>query len=265
MTVTLKQLNLFPLKSGAPISVDHADVLTRGLRHDRRWMVVDAEGKFITGRKHPRMTLIQSLLRENMLFVDAPEMPRLELVAADASRVTARVWDDFVNASGASSEADTWISTYLGQPARFVFMDTAAQRIIDQKYAQASDEVSFADGYPLLLISQAALDFLNSKLDVAVPMLRFRPNLVVGGTLPHAEDAWRRIRVGEVEFDVVKACVRCVFTTVDPDRGELDPSGEPLRSLLTYRRGPKGVTFGQNLIPRGSGTIRIGDLVEVLN
>lgn len=264
MTATLTQLNIFPIKSGAPIVCDHAEVQKRGLRHDRRWMVVDTDGKFMTGRKHPRMTLIHSIPVENGLRIDAPGMPTLDLIADGAQRVTATVWDDVVAAGCASAEANAWISTYLGQPARFVCMDDAAHRAVSPKYAQVGDEVSFADGYPLLLISQAALDLLNSKLDVAVPMLRFRPNLVVADTPAHAEDDWRRIRIGEVEFDVVKPCVRCVFTTVDPERGEFDASGEPLRKLLTYRRGPKGVTFGQNLIPRGLGVLRIGDRVEVL-
>ncbi len=95
-------------------------------------------------------------------------------------------------------------------------------------------------------------------------MLRFRPNLVVSGTTPHAEDEWKRIRIGAVEFDIVKPCTRCIFTTVDPQRGERDANGEPLKTLTTYRRSPNGVTFGQNLIPRGSGTLRVGDAIEVL-
>jgi uncharacterized protein YcbX len=135
---------------------------------------------------------------------------------------------------------------------------------VNPDYSKPGDEVSFADAFPLLLISQAAVDALNMKLPRAVPMLRFRPNLVVEHTAPHAEDGWKRIRVGAVEFDLVKPCSRCVFTTVDFTNGTFDPSGEPLRTLTTYRRTERGVTFGQNVIPRGSGTVRVGDEVEVL-
>jgi uncharacterized protein YcbX len=134
----------------------------------------------------------------------------------------------------------------------------------DGKYGNDDDEVSFADGFPLLLISQAALDQLNAKLAAPVPILRFRPNLVVAGTAPHAEDGWKRIRIGTIEFEVLKPCTRCVFTTVDFERGAFDAAGEPLRTLTKYRRSPDGVTFGQNLIPRGAGTIRVGAPVEVL-
>jgi len=153
-------------------------------------------------------------------------------------------------------------------PHRLVHMDAACARPMkakyDGRYGNDDDEVSFADGFPLLLISQAALDQLNAKLAAPVPMLRFRPNLVVAGTAPHAEDHWKRIRVGTIEFEVLKPCVRCVFTTVEFERGAFDPSGEPLRTLLKYRRSAEGVTFGQNLIPRGRGTLRRGDAVEVL-
>jgi uncharacterized protein YcbX len=138
-------------------------------------------------------------------------------------------------------------------------------QMYDGRYGRDEDRVSLADAFPLLLVSQAALDQLNAKLAQPVPMLRFRPNLVVAGTQPHAEDDWRRIRIGAIEFDVVKACTRCVFTTVDFERGERDPTGEPLRTLTTYRRTAEGVTFGQNLIPRGTGTLRAGDPIEVLS
>jgi uncharacterized protein YcbX len=168
----------------------------------------------------------------------------------------------------ATHDAHDWFSAYLGAPHRLVYMDDACTRALkamyDGKYGEDDDRMSFADGFPVLLISQAALDHLNGKLAQPLPMLRFRPNLVVAGTEPHAEDGWKRIRIGDVELDVVKSCTRCVFTTVDFERGERDPSGEPLRTLTQYRRSPNGVTFGQNLIPRKLGTVHVGDTVEVL-
>jgi len=261
----ISKLYIFPLKSCTPLEIPMADIEPRGIKNDRRWMVVDAEARFVTGRKQPRMTLIHAELARNKVILTAPGMPELILnEPASNQRVNITIWDDTVSAMLADDAAHAWMSTYLNQSVRVVYMDSQAQRVVDLNYGQTGDEVNFSDGYPLLLISQAALDQLNTKLQKPISILRFRPNLVIGDTDPHAEDEWKRIRIGEVELDVVKPCTRCVFTTVDFERGELDPSGEPLRTLITYRRTPKGVSFGQNLIPRQLGTIRVGDTVEIL-
>jgi len=269
MIATLSALHIFPLKSGAPLSLTQAPVQSRGLMHDRRWMVIDSAGKFVTGRQLPRTTLIRAQSDDASLQLDAPGMPTLRIAAtSEGARVATAVWGAAVSPLLAGDDAHAWISDYLRAPYRLVYMDDACARPLkakyDGKYGRDSDQVSFADGFPLLLTSQAALDLLNSKLARSVPMLRFRPNLVVAGTTPHAEDEWKRIRVGECEFEVAKPCTRCVFTTVDFERGERDPNGEPLRTLITYRRTPEGVSFGQNLIPRKLGTLRVGDNVEIL-
>jgi len=270
MQATLSSVHIYPLKSGAPLERSEAQVETRGLAHDRRWMVINATGKFITGREEARLTLIRARPDGDALLLDAPGMPslRVDPPNASATRVDSAVWGAAVKPRLASNEAHDWLSAFLAKPVRLVHMDADCRRALkakyDGKYGIDADEVSFADGFPLLLISQAALDLLNSKLAQAVPILRFRPNLVVAGTAPHAEDGWKRIRIGEVEFEVAKPCTRCVFTTVDFERGERDRSGEPLRTLTTYRRSPDGVTFGQNLIPRGHGVVRAGDRVEII-
>ena len=266
-TPVLSAIHVFPLKSGAALAPAHAEVEARGLHADRRWMVVDADGRFLTARKHPRMTLIEARIEaEGCLQLDAPGMPTLALVPAGAAtaRIDVTVWKSTLSARRANAEADEWISHFLGLPARFVHMDRESERSVDPAYASPGDLVSFADGFPLLLVSQAALDALNAKLARPVPMLRFRPNLVVAGTAAHAEDGWRRIRIGAVEFDVVKPCARCVLTTVDPTHGTFDADGEPLRTLLGYRRTPQGVMFGQNLVARGTGSVQVGDAVHVL-
>lgn len=265
MAATLATIHVYPVKSCAALACDEAAVEARGLAADRRWMIVDAQGRFLTARQHPRLTLIRAACAGAGLILDAPGMPGLRLPPPSAAaRVATTVWRSHVQALPAAAQADAWISAYLGFAARFVHMDADCVRTVNPDYGRADDQVSFADGYPLLLISQAALDALNAKLAEPVPMLRFRPNLVVAGTSAHAEDDWKRIRVGTVEFDVVKPCTRCVLTTVDFERGTFDPSGEPLRTLTMYRRTPKGVTFGQNLIPRGTGVLRVGDVVEIL-
>ncbi|MEP6938638.1 MAG: MOSC N-terminal beta barrel domain-containing protein [Rudaea sp.] len=270
MTATLSSINIFPLKSGAPLARMQARVEPRGLERDRRWMVMDAESNFLTGRDEPRLTLIHARPGDGVIELDAPGMPRLTLAEppVNAERIDTAVWGTAVTPLLAGAAADAWISRFLARPCRIVHMDAACHRAVnakyDGRYGLDGDEVSLADAFPLLLITQAALDLLNGKLAQPVPMLRFRPNLVVAGTAAHAEDEWKRVRIGTVELDVVKPCVRCVFTTVDFERGTRDPSGEPLRTLIGYRRSEDGVTFGQNLIPRGTGTLSIGDPVVVL-
>lgn len=264
-------LHLHPLKSCAQLDVDALDITARGPAGDRRWLVVDAGGTFITARQHARMVGIRAVPTARGLRLDAPGVPGLDVPTpgADAVRRRVTVWRDRVDALDAGDAAAKWLSRWLDQPARLVHMDDAARRAVDPEFARAGDEVSFADAYPLLVISQAALDDLNARLPVPVPMSRFRPNLVIGDSAPHAEDTWRRVRIGGIEFEAAKPCTRCVFTTLDPATMTRDAAGEPLRTLTTYRRAPKdarvqGVTFGMNLIPRGVGRITRGDAVTVL-
>lgn len=265
----LSSLHLYPLKSAAGIAVETFDVLPRGPRHDRRWLVVDADGAFITARQVPEMVLIRAEAMGEGLRLSAPGRPDLDVVPpSDGQRLRVSIWKDVVDAQRADPVADAWLSAYLQRPVRLVRMDAAARRAVEPAYAQPGDEVSFADGYPLLVISQAALDGLNARLADAgrapVVMAQFRPNLVVADAAAHAEDDWTRVRIGEVEFAAVKRCTRCVFTTVDPLRGARRDDGEPLNILKDYRRTPAGITFGMNLIPRGTATLRVGDPVTVL-
>ena len=260
----LSGLYLYPIKSSAPLERQTARVEPRGLQYDRRWMVVDAEDRFLTGRQLPRLTLIRAQPGSDGLLLDAPGMPSLQVPFPQTeATVSVNVWKNEVTAKPAGV-ADAWLSGFLQQPVRLVHMDASVTRPMTDAKSRPGDEVSFADAFPLLLISRAALDGLNARLAKPVSMLQFRPNLVVDGVAAHAEDGWKRIRIGEVEFEVAKACTRCVFTTVDPVRGERDPDGEPLRTLIGYRRTPEGVTFGQNLIPRSWGSVRVGNAVEVL-
>lgn len=261
----LSGLYLYPVKSAAPMAVAQALVEPRGLQYDRRWMVVDEGGKFLTGRQLPQLTLVRATPDTNGLTLEAPCMPPLRVNLGEVSgTLPVTVWKSAVDAHVSGTEADAWLSTYLQRAARLVYMDADVHRPVLSARARPGDEVSFADGHPLMLITQSALDALNERLTKPVSILQFRPNLVVDGAPAHAEDDWTRVRIGQVVFDVAKACTRCVFTTVDPTRGERNPDGEPLRTLSGYRRTEEGVTFGQHLIPRSPGVVRVGDAVQPL-
>lgn len=275
-TTDLRLSGIFvhPVKSCAAMALNSALVEDLGLHNDRRWMLIEAEsGKFITGRESPELVLLSaSFTPDGALQLSAPSPPSpralaLLTVAATSKQRTVRVWDDEVVAALADDETHAALSRWLGRAVQLVHFDARSQRMLDQKYAQPSDQTAFSDGYPVLLISQASLNALNARLNQPISMRRFRPNLVIDGAIEaHAEDSWKRVQIGSVVFDVVKPCVRCVFTTVDADLGARDPSGEPLNTLKTYRRTPKGITFGMNLIPRNPGpVIQIGDVVRVLD
>jgi uncharacterized protein YcbX len=175
-----------------------------------------------------------------------------------------QVWQDRCRALLVDPAADAWLSEFLGRPVRLVWMPPETQRRVDPRYALSDDHTGFADGFPFLLISRASLDALNARLQTPVSMERFRPNLVVAGCPPHAEDQWQRLRIGDMEFRVAKPCSRCVIPTIDPDTGVRDPGAEPLRTLSAYRRHQGKVYFGQNLLHCGSGVLAEGMAVEVL-
>lgn len=255
-----------PLKSAASLSVGGLEILPRGPAHDRRWMVVDASGRFVTGRTLPQLVRVHARPVPGGLLLDAPGRAGLHVPApaADAAHVEVEIWGDRVRAPLAAAEAGDWLSAYLGQQVQLVHMDRDAVRPVDPAHARAGDEVSFADGFPLLLLSARAVHDLGERIGRRMDITRFRPNIVVGNVQAHAEDRWRRLRIAGIEFEVAKPCTRCAFTTVDPSTGQRDGDGEPLRTLSAYRRSGKGVDFGVLLIARGEGRLQLGDRVEVL-
>jgi uncharacterized protein len=262
----LSQLFIYPLKSAAAVPLASCLVEPRGLRFDRRWMAVDDDGKFLTARQTPALLrIIAHADAFGITLSSASSSLSLQVNVVDLKvRRVVTIWDDAVEAIDGGDTAARWLSEHLAKPVRLVWMDDAACRAVDDRFAAQGDEVSFADGYPLLLISANAMAQLNGKIGRALPILRFRPNLVIDDCIAHAEDSWRRIRIGNVEFELVKPCIRCVLTTLDPTTAEPDPDGEPLRMLKSYRRTDKGISFGMNVIARGTGTISVGDQVVVL-
>lgn len=263
---TLTSVTVYPLKSCAGLPLTRAVVEPLGLQHDRRWMAVRPDGSFMTGRELPALVRVRAVPVPEGLHLSAPGLSGLEVPVppAGAPRLEVSIWDDTCSAARAGDEADQWLSRYLGEPARLVYVDARMERPVDPDYARPEDRVGFADGFPLLLISESSLEALNQRLSRPVPMARFRPNLVVSGCEPFAEDRWKRLRIGSVELAITKPCARCAFINVEPDTARSDSEQEPLRTLSTWRREGKKVLFGQNVIVLRPGTIQVGDPVEVL-
>lgn len=257
-------LFVYPLKGGRGTALAAAELDELGFRDDRRWMIVDSAGEFVSQRTHPRLALVAPEVRDEAIVINAPGMEPLTVPLPDGrARVTVQLFRDSLEADLAGDVADAWVSDFLGLPARLVHFAAGAVRRVDPEYARRpTDQVAFVDAYPCLLISEASLAELNRRLEAPLPMERFRPNLVVTGTAPHAEDGWRRICIGGVAFDVVKPCARCTVPTVDQRTGI--PGDEPLRTLATYRKVGSKVMFGQNLIHGGAGRVAIGDEVRVV-
>lgn len=267
--LTLSELYRYPVKSTAnePLQSIRLDAL--GLEGDRRWMVVEAaNGRFLTQRLLPQMGRIEARWEDGFgaLRLSAPGMDDLvvEVPGRDDNLRGVIIWRDMLQVPDAGDAAAQWLSTFLARPVRLVQMPEQRARQVDTAYAQPGEHVHFADGFPLLLIGQGSLDDLSAKVGRPLEMLRFRPNLVVAGAEPFAEDGWKRIRIGDVIFKVAKPCSRCILTTIDPRTGERDLGREPLATLLQYRNVDGEALFGQNLLPEGVGELRVGMPVEVL-
>jgi MOSC domain-containing protein len=261
----VSELHVYPLKSARGIPLGEMLLDGRGPTGDRRWMLVNPAGTVLSQRDLPRMALIAVASGAPELVCTAPGMPPLRVpapAAGSTQRISAQLWDDSVDVQLAADTAHAWFSQFLGVPCRLVYQPDDAFRQVNRFYAAKGVGVSLADGFPLLLIAQASLDDLNRRLEHPAEMRRFRPNLVVSGSEPLAEDGWRRICVGEVEFSLVKPCARCSIPTVDPETGEF--GREPMRTLATYRRRGSDVFFGWNVVHAAPGTIRVGDPVVVL-
>ena len=270
----VSELYVYPIKSLRGVALGQAWLDERGIRHDRRWMLIDANGRFISQREAHQLALVDVAIDSDALLVSAPGMTALRVPFGDpATRERCTIWRDVVDAAPVSAAADEWFSRYLGRACRLVHMPDASRRIVDRDYVPTERVVGFADAFPLLLIGQGSLDLLNEKLaeqgERTVSMQRFRPNIVVAGSPPHAEDLWRQIRIGEIDVDVVKPCARCVITTIDVESAQA--SDEPLRTLAGYRKQGSKVLFGQNAVharpasQREFGSISLNDAVTVLS
>ncbi len=269
--IKVSEINIYPIKSLGRISKKKISVERKGLADDRCFMLVDNNNQFITQRKHPSLALISVSQHENDFLIEAPNIDGLLVSINDFTKKlqSVTIWKDICSVLIANKTINQWFSEYIGFEVSLVAYDNLNPRATDPLFSSESDIVSFADGFPILVISQASLDDLNSRLINPVTMQRFRPNIVVEGCDAFDEDQWRDITIGNVKLDAVKICSRCVLTTIDPETGIKDEDSEPLRTLSQYRKNikgiksEKGVFFGINLIPRGVGKICIGDSIII--
>jgi len=269
-SLILQDLYIYPIKSLGGIRLQEASTERRGLRHDRRWVLVDERNQFMTQRQIPAMALLQVAPAHNGFLLTHAQRPDLLPLYVPFEGTPERtlfvtIWDDMVFGWRGSREADEWLTEALGQVCKLVYMSDMVRRDVEPDLNPEGQLVSFADGYPFLLIGQNALDELNTRLAEPVPMDRFRPNLVFSGGPAFSEDTWEQFRVGEVTFRAVRSCGRCVMTTVDQQTARKSPTGEPLRTLASYRSVGNKVMFGQNVTAANIGRLRVGDTVEVLS
>jgi len=260
---TVAGLFYYPVKSLAGIRLDRAHLTERGIRHDRMWMLVRESGRFITQREEHRLALLRVSARDDGFQISAPSgdatwLP-LECPPREMRKVT--VWKDEVEAISGPDDAERFFTAYLGYPCLPVRMPEEAGRGAGS-YAPDGTPVSFADAYPGLLIAEGSLADLNARASIPLVLDRFRPNIVISGTHPFAEDAWERVALGEAEIRCVKPCARCVLTTVDPESGTAGK--EPLRTLAGYRKANGEVYFGQNFVVTTVGPVNVGDRIAVV-
>lgn len=257
----LQDIYVYPIKSLGGIRLETANLEERGFQFDRRWMLVDEEGMFLSQRTFSKMALLQVELFSDRMDVFEKYQPgnklHIPFLSTSDVLVDVTIWEDTVKGQVIKKEINDWFSASLGMDCRLVLMPESTKRKLKPKYAVHGESVSFADGMPYLIIGQSSLNDLNERLQDPVPMDRFRPNLVFNGGAPFAEDKWEKVKIGEAVFKVTKPCARCVMTTVDQQTGE--KGKEPLRTLATYRTFQNQVMFGQNMLLLEGSTIKVGD------
>jgi len=265
----IQNLFIYPIKSCRGIQLTKGEVTPKGFLWDREFMIVDSKGKFITQRVVPQLATVAVKINENSLELSAPEQQPFSFEPTkNGPEMPVEIWRDHTIAIDQGQEVASWLQKALNFPdCRLVRQSPKYIRPVNPDYAKSNDKpVSFADGYPVLVIGTASLEELNRRLvatyqdeTAAIPMGRFRPNVVVETTEPFVEGSWQKIKIGAVELALVKPCSRCIVTTTDQTTGKRNELGEPLKTLATFRKFPGGLMFGENAIPLNTGVIERGD------
>ncbi len=260
--ITISGITIYPVKGMGGIAVQQARVLPKGLAHDRRWMLVDENNLFISQRNTPQLALCQISLFNAHLTISYQQETVMVPFACTGNHFSAIIWDDEVVVQEVDDNVSAQLSAILCKKVRLVYFPEDNDRSVDPAYAVDNNHTSLSDGYPILIISEASLDDLNSRLEVPVAMNRFRPNIVVSGAPAFAEDSWRHFTAGQLEMYGVKPCSRCTVTTINQENAS--PGPEPLRTLSSFRKMHNKVYFGMNIIPGTTGVISIGDVITIL-
>lgn len=258
-------LYIYPIKSLGGIALDTALLTDRGLQHDRRWMLIDSDNRFLSQRENIQMALLKTALTNDGLVVTyTPDGTSITIpyLPLNEELLDVTIWDDTCIAQLVSMEIDAWFTGKLGMPARLVYMPDNSLRQTDLRYTNEGKITSFSDAYPMLIIGQASLDDLNDRMPEALPMDRFRPNIVFTGGKAYSEDTMKHIAVNGIDMHGVKLCARCIMTTVNQQTAK--KGKEPLKTLAKYRLKSNKIYFGQNLVHSGSGVITVGDELTVL-
>jgi uncharacterized protein YcbX len=261
MEYKISEIIYYPVKSLGAVSVSEVQLGQFGIQNDRRFMLVDKNAVFISQRECPRLALVSACLNNDELVVSCYGLGELIFpFKAFTHDIKVQVWEDEVTAKFIDSKFTAKLSDWLGVSVIMVYMEDTAVRQVDREFFKEDQNVSFADAFPLLLTNTASLVDLNDRLDEPIPMSRFRPNIVFEGDRAFQEDGWKRISIAGINFDIVKPCGRCGITTIN-EKGALGK--EPLKTLARYRKNEFGVCFGQNLVHRSRGPIKVGDLLVV--
>jgi uncharacterized protein YcbX len=261
----VSRLFIYPIKSLGGIELAQARVTDRGFEHDRRWMLVDNRNRFISQREHAPMALLRVSIEPDGLLVKHAVLGHEILIPfKPETNIKGQfiVWDDTCTGQYVSAAADEWFSDILNIECRLVYMPDDSHRAVDEKYAQQGKLTSFSDAFPFLLLGQASMDDLNDRLELKLPISRFRPNIVFTGGYAFAEDTMAHFKIGHIHFNGSKLCARCNIPTIDQDTAIA--AKEPTRTLARYRKRNNNVYFGQNLVHTGKGIISVGDVMEVL-
>ena len=268
----LSEIYIYPIKSLGGIRLEKSNITTRGLEHDRRFMLVDENGRFLSQREYPQLAIFQTEIEGDFLAITNKKSNtslrislQYSIIHSFSHSIIVQIWDDETSAIEVNSEASNWFTQALGIPTRLVYMPEESLRKTDAQYSLTGEEItSFSDGYPILIIGQSSLNDLNSRLENPVNINRFRPNFVFTNGEPFEEDAWHEFTVGNVRFFGVKPSARCIMTTIDQETGE-KKGKEPLLTLNKYRKAGNRILFGQNVLINQLGTVSVGDDVTVLS
>jgi uncharacterized protein YcbX len=262
--IKVVSLHSYPVKSCKGTDHNELELLQTGFRNDRRWMLVDSVGRFMSQRRNPTMALIMASVEGNLLTLRSMNMPEIT-VAGGSGRTNVLIHRTTCVVADMGDDVAFWLEAALGVPCRLVSMALGEKRVVSKEYALSNDdEIQFQDAFPIHLISEASLVDLNTRLISPVPMSRFRCNIIIKGCGPYEEDRWKVIKIGELVLHVAKPCGRCVMTSIDQNTGE-KVSNPPLATLAKYRNHKNEVIFGQYLIHEREGALSVGDSVEIIS